>query len=128
MSRVYGSVTNNNGFWIGRLDLLTPSCTISLNHNQLQQLTINDCLRLAPFSFSLSVLILVLPQQLWNSAVLYPLCMDPKENTACIVHKACLPHRCLAIDLLLFHTFHTFASEGMCLTNHCLAMGMARTT
>jgi hypothetical protein len=26
--------------------------TFSLNHNQLQQLTINDCLRLAPFSFS----------------------------------------------------------------------------
>jgi hypothetical protein len=27
-------VTNNNGFWIGWLDLLTPSCTISFNHNQ----------------------------------------------------------------------------------------------
>jgi hypothetical protein len=25
LSRVYGSVTNNNGFWIGWLDLLPPS-------------------------------------------------------------------------------------------------------
>jgi hypothetical protein len=31
------------------LDLLTPSFTISLNHNQLKQLTINDFLRLSPF-------------------------------------------------------------------------------
>jgi hypothetical protein len=48
LSRVYGSVTNNNEFWIGLLDLLTPSFTITLNHNQLQQLIINDCLRLVP--------------------------------------------------------------------------------
>jgi hypothetical protein len=33
LSRDYGSVTNNNGFWIGWLDLLTPSFTITLNHN-----------------------------------------------------------------------------------------------
>jgi hypothetical protein len=39
----------NNGFWIVWLDLLTPFFIIILNHNQLQQLTINDCLRLAPF-------------------------------------------------------------------------------
>jgi hypothetical protein len=54
LSRVYGSVTNNNGFWIGWLDLLPPSCTISLNHNQLQKLTINYCLRFASFPFSCS--------------------------------------------------------------------------
>jgi hypothetical protein len=41
LSRVYVSVTNNNGFWIGWLDLLTPSVTISLNRNQLQELTLN---------------------------------------------------------------------------------------
>jgi hypothetical protein len=35
LSRVYGSVTNNNGFWIGWLGLLTSSFTISLNNNQL---------------------------------------------------------------------------------------------
>jgi hypothetical protein len=49
LSPVRGSMMNNNGFWIGWLDLLTPSCTITLNYNQLQQLKINDCLRLAPF-------------------------------------------------------------------------------
>jgi hypothetical protein len=32
----------------------SSSCTISPNHNQLQDLTINECLRLAPFSFSFS--------------------------------------------------------------------------
>jgi hypothetical protein len=35
---VYGSVTNENGFG---LDLLTPSFTISLNHNKLLKPTIN---------------------------------------------------------------------------------------
>jgi hypothetical protein len=43
------------GFLIGWLDLLTPSFTTSLNHNQLQQLTINDCLKLAPFLTGLRV-------------------------------------------------------------------------
>jgi hypothetical protein len=64
LSRVYGSVTNNNGFWIEWLDLLTPSYTISLNHYQLQQLTINDCLRLAPFWLSFPLLF-------WFDSVLY---------------------------------------------------------
>jgi hypothetical protein len=41
MPRVYGSVTNNNGFWIGWLDLLTASFTVTHNHNQLQELAIN---------------------------------------------------------------------------------------
>jgi hypothetical protein len=35
LSCVRGSMTNNNGFWIGLLDLLTPSFTITLNYNQL---------------------------------------------------------------------------------------------
>jgi hypothetical protein len=48
-SRVYVSVTNNNGFWIGWLDLLTHYFTASFNYNQLQQLTINGCLWLASF-------------------------------------------------------------------------------
>jgi hypothetical protein len=46
LSRVRGSVTNNKAFWIEWLDLLTSSFTITLNYNQLQQLTIDDCLRL----------------------------------------------------------------------------------
>jgi hypothetical protein len=41
LSCVRGSVTNNDGFWIGWFDLLTISFTITCNHNQLQDLTIN---------------------------------------------------------------------------------------
>jgi hypothetical protein len=47
-------VTNNNGFWTGCLALLTLSFTIIRNHNKLQQFTLNDCLRLAPFLLSFS--------------------------------------------------------------------------
>jgi hypothetical protein len=46
LSRGRGFVTNNNGFWIEWLDLLTP---FPISLNQLRQLTINDCLRLAQF-------------------------------------------------------------------------------
>jgi hypothetical protein len=35
-SRVYGCVTSNNGFPIGRLDLLRASFTNTITHNQLQ--------------------------------------------------------------------------------------------
>jgi hypothetical protein len=38
-------VTDKNGFWIGWLNLLA----LLYNYNQLRQLTINNCLRLAPF-------------------------------------------------------------------------------
>jgi hypothetical protein len=34
LSRAYGSVTNNNGFWVRWLDLLTPSSTTTLNRNK----------------------------------------------------------------------------------------------
>jgi hypothetical protein len=60
LSRVRGSVTDHNGFWIGWLDLLTPSFTITLNYNNLQWLTINDCLRLALFLPGLRVSSLLL--------------------------------------------------------------------
>jgi hypothetical protein len=38
MSRVYCSVTNNNGFWIGSLDLLTPSFLITINYSAIANL------------------------------------------------------------------------------------------
>jgi hypothetical protein len=44
-------MTNNNGFWIRWLNLLK----FLYNCNQLWQLTINDCLRLAPFLAGLHV-------------------------------------------------------------------------
>jgi hypothetical protein len=53
VSRVYGIVTNNNGFWIGWLDLLTPSFTASLLHNQSSvESFLLACRGLAPYSFS----------------------------------------------------------------------------
>jgi hypothetical protein len=48
LSRFRGSVTNNNGFWLGWLYLLTLLL-------QSQQLTINDCLRLALFCWTMNV-------------------------------------------------------------------------
>jgi hypothetical protein len=51
LSRGRRSMTNNNGFWIGSLDLLA----FLYNYNQLYQLTISDCLRLAPFLVGLRV-------------------------------------------------------------------------
>jgi hypothetical protein len=53
-------VTNNNGFWIGWLDLLTPYFTISFTLNQYQERKINDCLRLAPFCLRLRLSFLLL--------------------------------------------------------------------
>jgi hypothetical protein len=58
LSRVRGAVTNNNGFWIGRLDLLPPllqSLLITIKYNNSQSIFSRtlDCRGLAPFSFSL---------------------------------------------------------------------------
>jgi hypothetical protein len=36
LSRDYGCLTNNNGLWIDIFDLLTPSCSISRDHDNLQ--------------------------------------------------------------------------------------------
>jgi hypothetical protein len=49
LSRVRGSVTNNNGFWIGLLDLSTPTFTIALlitinYENSSQSMTASDSL------------------------------------------------------------------------------------
>jgi hypothetical protein len=51
-------VTNNSGFWIGWFDLLA----LLYNYNQLQQLTINGSLRLAPVLTGLRVS----PLPLWQ--------------------------------------------------------------
>jgi hypothetical protein len=91
LSRVFGSVTNNKGFWIGWLDLLTPSCIICLNHNQLQQLKINDCLRLAPFSFLFS-LSDRLPVYEMTRLLLDSQC-GYIENIPCPAMGLCEPHR-----------------------------------
>jgi hypothetical protein len=63
MSRVRDSVTNNNVFWTGWLDLLA----LLYNYNQLQQLTIDDCLRLAPFLTGPRVSSLLVCVLLWRT-------------------------------------------------------------
>jgi hypothetical protein len=48
LSCVQGSVANNNGFWTGWLDLLTPSLQlllITFNYNSSQSMTASDSLR-----------------------------------------------------------------------------------
>jgi hypothetical protein len=99
LSRVYGSVTNDDGFWIGWLDLFTAS-----NHNQVLTVHSKWLPKIRP--------ILAVSQffhcQLRNSTLLCPLCTDPTENTACIVEKAFLLRRCVAIDLL----FRAFLLRG----------------
>jgi hypothetical protein len=62
LSRVRGSMTNNNGFWIGWLDLLTPSFIFTLSYSQLQQLTIN----LLPRNRSILVLLLQFSYNFWT--------------------------------------------------------------
>jgi hypothetical protein len=63
MSRGRGSVTKNNGFRIGWLDLLTPSCAITLNYNQLQQLIIN----LLPRTRSILILLSQFSCNFWTA-------------------------------------------------------------
>jgi hypothetical protein len=61
LSRVYGSVTNNNAFWIRRLDLLTHSFRISYSQS-ITALSliypVHKSLVYAPFSFSIVLLVL----------------------------------------------------------------------
>jgi hypothetical protein len=90
MSRVRGSMTNNNGFWIRWLDLLIPSFTIALIYNPLEQLTINDCLRLASFLTRLRVSSIVTDLVLiydWSLLLrmTYEWITTPDSNDDCIL-------------------------------------------
>jgi hypothetical protein len=100
-----GSVTNNNGFWIRWLDLLTSSSAVSLNHNQLQSLTINlqpntsflteedplhSCSRSTTHLILFCTTYIVSRRTPWET---------PSLNNS----KVCLPLRCLQMDVLLFH-------------------------
>jgi hypothetical protein len=87
------------------MDLLTPSLTISLNHNQLQELTIN----LQPKPSSLTAKDSLHSHSRspttagFGTQLSYIHFAWTHGKIACIVDKACLPHHCLAIDLQLFH-------------------------
>jgi hypothetical protein len=72
LSRVRGSVTNNNRVSIGRLDLLErPLQSVFVNYNTLGQLTICAGLRLAPFLFFFSGVGLTSPGTAATSGLLY---------------------------------------------------------
>jgi hypothetical protein len=106
-------VTNNNGFWIGWLDLLA----LLYKHNQLQQLTINDCPRLAPFLTGLRVsslpLTTVLRMNNWT-----PLCrmieLSWNELTSRRPEYRSPPR---TVRIIPFFRFHE-----TCLQNCCPAM------
>jgi hypothetical protein len=123
------SATNNNGFWTGWLELLIPSCTISLYHNQLQQHTINDCLRLAPFSFLFSLSVSSLP----SNGYMRTTQKTPLNLLLYLQHTAqqwklsdcCLRIHCLILLYALPGNglFTKNVSTGMCISSRCLAVG-----
>jgi hypothetical protein len=132
LSLVYGSVVNNNGVWIGWLDLLTPSCTITRNYNNSQssgELFFLYCRELAPFSFSLwfySVLYYLynLEADPWKTSVAQQwIYANHIENTSCdtvsILH---LQHHCIATEVIRILSAYSLSRE--CLPGRCLEMGL----
>jgi hypothetical protein len=122
ISRVHSAVNNNNGFWIGRLDLLTTSVTFSLNHNQWLPKTRSTFVFVLSHSHSLHSLSSTTAS--FETRLSYIHLARTPRKTACIVDKACILGSCPAIYHLFFHAF---VSVGMCLATSCLEMGMART-
>jgi hypothetical protein len=75
-------LTNNNGSWIGWLDLLTASFTITRNHNQLQELII--------FSRTLLPWLPTTPSN-WTTLNLISSRHGPRtENTTLLLLRSCL--------------------------------------
>jgi hypothetical protein len=138
LSRVYGSVTSNNWFWIGWLHLLTPPCTISLNHNQLQYLLINLLpnpssltVEESPHSHSLSFWLLIYD---WTTYVVSR--RTHKQHIRCPVMDICKRHRkhlffCCTSAYSALHSSGSypivacvFDVAGMCLPSRCPATGL----
>jgi hypothetical protein len=88
LSCVYGSMTNNNGFWIGWLDLLTASFTITHNHNQSSvEPFFLDCQGLTPFLFSFYVWLLM-----YNWTTYIVLRWTHRKHIRCPAMDICEPH------------------------------------
>jgi hypothetical protein len=145
---IYAWVTNNDVLWIGWLDLLVPSFTISLNYNKLKELTI-FCRTLLPRlqrTRSTLVLVLRLTSDL-QVDYLYSLGADPsrrkhihycwevfsvlrsnehkrdhRKHRSCIVGRmfvvTCLPSRYIPMGLCVT-IFWNFSS---CLTENPLPL------
>jgi hypothetical protein len=81
VSRVYGSVTNNSGFWIGWLYLLTPSLqslVIAINYNNLNSIFSRTRLPWLPRTCSILVLVVrLIWVWVWVSLMLRPTVSRP---------------------------------------------------
>jgi hypothetical protein len=139
LSRVYGAVTNNNGFWIGRLDLLTPSFTVTLtqNYNNSQSIISRKLLPWLPRTLWILVLVLAL---IWFRFVLLILSRGgPIENTSVaqqwiyenhIESTSCDAGSIFAFTAPLYSNGSypfvacAFVDAGMCLPSRCPAAGL----
>jgi hypothetical protein len=131
-SWVYGSMTNNNGFWIGWLDLFTPSCTVTHNdkYNSSQSIFNRTLLPWFPRTRSILVLVLWLASDLWltyivlrqthrnTSVVQQRIYANHIENTASSIVVFTVPlHRSGSYPIVAC----VFVVTGMCLPSCCPA-------
>jgi hypothetical protein len=137
MSRVYGFVTSNNGFWIGWWDLLTPYCTITLlitvNFNSSQSIFNRTLLPLLPRTRSF--LVVVLRVTLIYDWTIYIVSRRiHRKHIRCLAMDICEPHRKHHFFYCIYSTLHSngsyaivacvFVVAGMCLPSRCPAMGL----
>jgi hypothetical protein len=97
-------VTNNNGFWTGWLDLLTPSFTVTLSQSITALSLIypfHKSLGHAPFSFSFFIVLLSLPS--YNSSA-----RTPRKTPSSLMKNACLLVRYLGMDICEQYRKHLF--------------------
>jgi hypothetical protein len=130
LSCVYGSVTNNNGFWIGWFDLLTSllqSLLIAINYSAIANLPTAKItrtrsilvLRCTPF-YSFNSHSRSSKTASFGTRLSYIHFARTSRKTFCIIEKDCSP----CLDLLCFFAF---ASKGIYLAICCLAMGIGVT-
>jgi hypothetical protein len=111
MSRVRGSVTNNNGFWNAWLDLLA----LLLQLQSIITAQINDCLRLAPFPPGLRTYSL----PLWLLVLIYESVTSSVPVVRWLTLHSWIHHDCnlttnerLQYDCLLNHYLASFYNSG----------------
>jgi hypothetical protein len=86
---------NNNGFWAGWLDLLTPSCTIyliTINYNNSQSTFSRTLLPWLPRTRSILVLVLRLTSDLWLDNLRVSR-RTHRKHIRCTAMDICEPHR-----------------------------------
>jgi hypothetical protein len=132
LSRIYGCLTNNNGVWIGRFDLLiTPlqSLVIIITRNKWLPKTrsILTGLRLAPF-WSLSILIWIITD-IWFTNVFSSELSSTDLNSVLFSSSIAYPYprKRLLISRIHGNVFRTvgfqeFISMVICLSTSSLAL------